>query len=121
MRKSNILVLVLLVVALAAVAGRLPVERTTAEFPELHDNWDYRIVRVSEDPSSVVVRVSHSSHARMTEDERAERARSVASVVAARRPAAAGPIVIELAWTWHSDLLTKFGSSRYAFARGELD
>ncbi|NLG63076.1 MAG: hypothetical protein GX539_12615 [Candidatus Cloacimonetes bacterium] len=121
MRKQNIPILALLVVVAGAMAGRLPVERTADRFPELAERWDYRVVRVTERAGSTHVSVTHASHARMTEEERAERARQVAAAVAARRAGFATPMVVELSWTWHSDLMTKHGSSRFTFGRTQLD
>src|SRR5690606_41519717 len=96
MRKQIIPILALLVVVAVALAGRLPVERTADRFPELAERWDYRVVRVTERAGSTHVSVTHASHARMTAEVQAERARQVAAAGAARRVGSVHPMVVSL-------------------------
>lgn len=120
--RKKVLIAVPLALVLGVLAARLPVERHSAEFPEFVERWDYRMVRVQGEPAgTLLVRISHSDHRRMDDAAREQRAREIAELIADRRNDSADPIVVELQWSWHSDLLTRHGKQRFAFARSALN
>jgi hypothetical protein len=106
------------VVAVLAGAG-LPVERGVTRYPELRESFGYRFVRVAavtEDTTRV--RVTHASHRELAEADLSARAQAIADVVRAADPALADDaLVVELAWTWRSDLVSRRSSVRHIVPR----
>ncbi len=106
--------------ALAAVllGGRLPVERDIERFPDLRERFGYTSLRLSQpQDDTALLQLNDTRHRELDENELLARALEVAGIVRSGTPELADKVVlVELGWTWHSDLYTRRQSVRHAFA-----
>jgi hypothetical protein len=115
MRVSKAIILVAVVGLAIAAGSRLPVKREIANYPELNERFGYRIVRVvAVGMDTTRVRLAHPEHRRLDEERQLARAHEIADLMRTANPTLADQaLVVELAWTWRSDLVSRRTSVRH--------
>jgi len=97
-------------IAVAITAGAtLPMEGDAADYPELTERFGYRLMHVSRaGPDTTRVRLTHADHRTLSEEQQSARALKVAELMRVARPELSEKVlIVDLAWTWRSDLLSR--------------